>query len=96
MAGAYERLGLSQKECKMGRAAGLNDKDAGPGVRAILAKVKQKLGRVSPGMRVRALDQQFLRASVQLDFYNAAKGKVPRKLKEIAQLKVAMMVGCPF
>lgn len=80
----------------MDRAAGVQDNQAGPAVRAILAKVKQRLGRVSPGMKVRALDPRFLRASVPLDFYNASKGKVPSKLKELAQLKVAMMVGCPF
>lgn len=80
----------------MDRAAGVQGDEAGSAVRAILAKVKEKLGRVSPGTRVRALDPKFLRASVQLDFYNASKGRVPSKLKEIAQLKVAMMVGCPF
>jgi len=31
-----------------------------------------------------------------MDFYNASKGKVPGKLKELAQMKVAMMVGCPY
>lgn len=80
----------------MDRAAGIRDNQAGLAVRSVFAKLKRKLGRVSPGTRVRALDLQFLRASVELDFYNVSKGKVPRKLKELAQLKVAMMVGCPF
>lgn len=85
-----------KKGAKMDRAAGVQDNEAGLAVRSILAKAKRKLGRVSPGTRVRALDPQFLRASVELDFYNLSKGTVPRKLKELVQLKVAMMVGCPF
>lgn len=52
--------------------------------------------RLSQGMRVRALDPKLLRASVKLDFYLASKRQVPAVLKELAQIKVAMMVGCPF
>ena len=80
----------------MNRAAGVPDKQARGTVRNVFAKLKRKLGRVPPGTRVRALDPEFLRASVELDFYNAATGKVPGKLKQIAQLKVAMIVGCPY
>lgn len=47
-------------------------------------------------MRVRALDPKLLRASVKMDFYGASKRLVSVQLKELAQLKVAMMVGCPF
>ena len=80
----------------MDRAAGVQDKQARGTVRSVFAKLKRKLGRVPPGTRVRAIDPQFLRASVEMDFYNASTGKVPGKLKQIAQLKVAMMVGCPY
>jgi hypothetical protein len=31
-----------------------------------------------------------------MEMYAAAPGVVPMTLKELAQLKVAMMVGCPF
>lgn len=47
-------------------------------------------------MRVRALDPKLLRSSVQMDFYLASNRQVPVVLKELAQIKVAMMVGCPF
>jgi len=80
----------------MERAAGVRDNEAGLATRTIFARVKRKLGRVAPGTRVRAIDPKFLRASVEMDFYNASKGKVPGKLKELAQMKVAMMVGCPY
>jgi hypothetical protein len=80
----------------MSRATGVRDREAAPATRVVLAKVKRKLGRVSAGMRVRALDPKFLRASVEMDFYGASKGKVPGTLRELAQLKVAVMVGCPL
>jgi hypothetical protein len=31
-----------------------------------------------------------------MDIYAASPGTIPVRLKELAQLKVAMMVGCPF
>lgn len=31
-----------------------------------------------------------------MDLYGISKGAVPMHLKELAQLKVALMVGCPF
>jgi hypothetical protein len=80
----------------MNRATGVPDNQARGTVRSVFAKLKRKLGRIPPGTRVRALDPQFLRASVELDFYSASTGKLPGTLKHIAQLKVAMMVGCPY
>lgn len=53
-------------------------------------------GREIVGMRIRAFDPQYLRYAARLDMYSAAQGTVPMHLKELAQLKVAMMVGCPF
>ncbi|HTU35135.1 MAG TPA: carboxymuconolactone decarboxylase family protein [Candidatus Acidoferrum sp.] len=80
----------------MSRATGVQENRTVAGTRHILAKVKRKLGRVSPGMRIRALDPKLLRASVEMDFYIVSKGELPGTLKELAQLKVAMMTGCPF
>ena len=80
----------------MSRATAVQDNEAGWGTRTIFWMLKRHLKRVSTGMRVRALDPKFLRISVKLDIYNASKGLVPMPLKELAQLKVAMMVGCPF
>jgi hypothetical protein len=47
-------------------------------------------------MRIRAFDRKYLRYAVRLDMYAASEGAVPSHLKELAQLKVALMVGCPF
>lgn len=80
----------------MSRAQGVQDNEAGLGTRIAFWFVKRHLKRVSTGMRVRALDPKLLRASVRMDFYNASKRAVPMRLKELAQLKAAIMVGCPF
>jgi hypothetical protein len=57
---------------------------------------KRALSRVPLGMRIRAFDPKYLRHATRLDLYAAAKGTVPMRLKELAQLKTALMVGCPF
>jgi len=74
----------------------VQDKDASLRTRIIFWFAKRKIGKVPPGMRVRGLDPKYLNASVRMDLYAASKGIVPMTLKELAQLKVAMMVGCPF
>lgn len=57
---------------------------------------KRRLRRVPRGMRIRAFDPKYLRCAARLDMYCAGKGTVALNLKELAQLKVATMVGCPF
>jgi len=57
---------------------------------------KRRLHRVPLGLRIRAFDPKYLRHAARLDMYGAAPGTVPMNLKELAQLKVALMVGCPF
>ena len=64
--------------------------------RALFFFAKRAIGRVPLGMRIRAFDPKYLRHAARLDIYGAAKGTVPMHLKELAQLKVALMVGCPF
>ena len=80
----------------MSRASGVQENRTAAPTRDILAKVKRKLGHVTPGIRIRALDPKLLRASVEMDFYIVSKSKISGTLKELAQLKVATMTGCPF
>lgn len=80
----------------MSRSPGVQDKDASLRTRIIFWLAKRKIGRVSSGMRIRGLDPKYLTASVRMDAFAAAPGVVPMTLKELAQLKVAMMVGCVF
>lgn len=80
----------------MSRSPGVQDKDASVRTRIIFWLAKRKMGRVSSGMRIRAFEPRYLNASVRMDTFAAGPGVVPMTLKELAQLKVAMMVGCVF
>jgi hypothetical protein len=80
----------------MGRVLGVQDREAGLLTRILFWFARHKLGNVPSGMRVRALYPKLLRNSARMDLLIAAKGDVPKRLKELAQLKVAAMVGCPF
>ena len=64
--------------------------------RIIFYFAKRRLGRVPLGTRIRAFDPKYLRGALRLDLYGISSKTVPMHLKELAQLKVALMVGCPF
>jgi hypothetical protein len=78
------------------RSQGVQDNEAGLLTRIIFWLTKRRLGRVPLGMRVRARDPKLFRNVVRMDLYAVSQGAIPVRLKELAQLKVAMMVGCPF
>jgi hypothetical protein len=84
------------KETTVVRSQGVQDNEAGLLTRIIFWLAKRRLGRVPLGMRVRARDPKLFRNVVRMDLYAVSQGTVPVRLKELAQLKVAMMVGCPF
>jgi len=78
------------------RSEGVQNRQAGLTARFIFFLAKRFLGRIPLGTRIRAFDTKYLRYAVRMDLYSAAKGVVPMHLKELAQLKTALMVGCPF
>jgi hypothetical protein len=80
----------------MSRSKGVQDSEAGLKTRIIFWFAKRRMGHVPLGARVRAFDPKLLNACVRMDMYAAGRGVVPVVLKELAQLKVAAMVGCPF
>jgi len=80
----------------MSRSQGVPDRVAGLLTRILFWLARRKIGRVPLGMRVRAFDPKFFRNCVRMDLYAASNGTVPIHLKELAQLKTALMVGCPF
>jgi hypothetical protein len=77
------------------RTAGFTDREAGFRTRFLFWLMKRRHGRVPMAMRVRARDPKLLRLARSMDLHMAAAGTVAFKLKELAQIKVAMMVGCP-
>jgi len=80
----------------MSRTQGVQDGEAGLRIRIIFWLLKRYLGHVPTGARIRARDPKLLELAVKMDAYTARRGKVSPKLKELAQIKVATMVGCPF
>ena len=80
----------------MTRAVGVLDCEAGLRTRFIYWLVKRRLGRISLGVRIRARDPKLLELAARMDMHTAASFTVPANLKELAQIKVAVMVGCPF
>lgn len=78
------------------RSQGVQNNQAGLTARFIFFLLKRFLGRVPLGSRIRAFDPKYLRNATRMDVYAAGKGVVPMHLKELAQLKTALMVGCPF
>lgn len=80
----------------MNRATGVPDGEAGLRTKLVYWLVKRRLGRVPLGLRIRARDPKLLVLAGKMDLHIACRGAIPTKLKELAQLKVAAMVGCPF
>jgi len=79
----------------MNRAIGVSDQQAGLRTRILYWLVKRRWGRISLGNRIRANDPKLLELACRMDVLTSA-GTVPLVLKELAQIKVAVMVGCPF
>jgi hypothetical protein len=84
------------REVTMTRSTGVQDNEAGLSTRFIFWLTKKRLKRVPLGTRVRAFDPKLLRHIVRMDLHTAEARLVSGKLKELTQLKVATMVGCPF
>lgn len=80
----------------MSRASGVQDGEAGLRTRLIFWLTKRRLGMVPPSARIQARDPKLLELSSRMTGHLAAPGVVSAKFKELAQLKVAAMVGCPF
>jgi hypothetical protein len=78
------------------RGTGVSDREAGLRTRIIYWFVKRKLGKIPLGVRIRARDPKLLELSGRMDLHIAKPASVPVVLKELAQIKVAVMVGCPF
>jgi hypothetical protein len=78
------------------RAAGVQDHEATPRTKLIFRRVQRRYGHVPVPTRLRAHDPKLLELCEQMSRFTTAPGTVPANLKELAQLKVATMVGCGF
>jgi hypothetical protein len=78
------------------RTTGVQDEQAGFWTKLIFRRAKRRYGHIPLSTRIRAFDLQLLRLCERMNKYTLAEGGVSPKLKELVQLKVAAMVGCPF
>jgi len=76
------------------RSQGVQDHQASLLTQFIFWLAKRRVGRIHLGLRIRAFDPKFLRNSSLMDMYSRSKGSVSLHLKELAQLKTAIMIGC--
>ena len=78
------------------RTNGIQDHEAGLFTKLIFWRTKRRYGHVLLSTRIRANDPKLLALAELMSRYTSARGTVPPKLKELVQLKVAAMVGCPL
>ena len=57
---------------------------------------RRKVGRVIRPVRVHALHSRLLFGYGQMEMAQEKADKIPSELKLLAQIRVAMRVGCPF
>ena len=80
----------------MARIAGVAAKDGGFFVRLAYFLTKRKVGRVVAPITIVAHHPRLLRALAHMELGQEAAKTVIPSLKALAQVKVAMLVGCPF
>ena len=80
----------------MERAIGVSPSQAGWITRLLYRALKKRIGRVSKAKTLAAHHTPTLLASTWMDAVCASARTVSPVLKELVQLKVAMLVGCPF
>jgi AhpD family alkylhydroperoxidase len=78
------------------RLKAVSEQDASPEVRSVYDRVKAKLGKLVEPVSVTAAHPEIFKAYISYESSLGSASRVSGKLKEVAYLKVAAMVGCPF
>ena len=78
------------------RATGVSPSELNWIARLVFRALRKRIGRVPKSKTLAAYDTQTLLASTWMDAVNASPRTIPAALKELVQLKVAALVGCPF
>lgn len=80
----------------MARIKGLDRKHAGLFTRVVYWMTKRKLGRVAMPVQVTAHHTRLLRAMGEMEMGQAAAHSVDPRLKTLAGILAAALIGCPF
>jgi hypothetical protein len=78
------------------RAIGVSGPQAGWITKLLYRALKKRIGRVPKSKTLAAHHTPTLLASTWMDSVCASARTVSGALKELVQLKVAALVGCPF
>jgi hypothetical protein len=80
----------------MERAIGVSNSEAGWITKLLYRALTKRLARVPKSKPLAAHHTPTLLATTWMDAVCASARSVPPSLKELVQLKVATLVGCPF
>jgi len=80
----------------MARIRGVEASEAGLFTRFLYWMTKRKIGRVILPFKVTAHQPRLLRAVGEMEMGQQALRTVEPKLKALAGIKAATLVGCPF
>jgi hypothetical protein len=80
----------------MARIRGLEASETNPLTRFLYWMTKRKLGRVIEAVKITAHQPRLVLASGQMEMGQQAVHSVDVKLKALAEIKAALMIGCPF
>lgn len=80
----------------MKRIEGVTAEGASAVAKDAFERVERALGNVPEPLRVTAHSDAILQAYMGFERYLARAGRVEAKLKSLANLKTAALIGCPF
>jgi AhpD family alkylhydroperoxidase len=80
----------------MARIAALPEQSASPEIRAVYDRVKMKFGKLLEPLTVAANHPEIFKAYTSYERWLGTACRVNPKLKELAMLKVATLIGCQF
>ena len=80
----------------MARVDGVSDTDAGMVTRAVYGAARRRIGQVPDPLRLMALNPAVMFASGGFEIAMGRARSLDQGLKDLASLKVSMLVGCVF
>jgi hypothetical protein len=75
---------------------GIRGKQANVFTRAVYGAVERKMGRVPEPMRIAAHQSRLLGAVSGMEMAQEGMRSVDPVVKALADIKTAMLIGCPF
>ena len=79
----------------MARMAGLTDKEAGWIAKLVFRGVRRRVGKLTDTFRIAAHAPGLLLGWALHELAYERANKVDRRLRTLAQLKTAVLIGCP-